>query len=52
MSLFITIIDVTLWEVEMSELIVDFRRKSRSCGNKKIGYPLYKKGGYPWKNTR
>jgi len=29
MSLFITIIDVTLLEVEMRELSVDFRRKSR-----------------------
>jgi len=27
----------------MKELRVDFRRKSRSCENKKIGYPLYKK---------
>jgi len=29
----------------MKELSVDFRRKSRSCENKKIGYPLIKKEG-------
>ncbi len=27
----------------MDKVRVDFRRKSRSCENKKIGYPLYKK---------
>ena len=27
----------------MDKVSVDFRRKSRSCENKKIGYPLYKK---------
>jgi len=29
--------------VLMDKVRVDFRRKSRSCENKKIGYPLYKK---------
>ena len=29
--------------VGMKELSVDFRRKSRSCENKKIGYPFIKK---------